>query len=616
MKASYTVKLATILCMVLLTIAVLVAWNSPATGYESSIYRATPSLVWGCLIFSIICGSAIIVHQVYRKDEYSKTWVAGFVIIIASNTVILLMHIIRGYAMWGASSDAGTHLGIIQDLTLTGSYSYGKLFEPLTHVLFTQLSQILDISPITLIKLMPVFFSVMYMVFMYFLAKSILRNRQQVLLAILAATALIFARSISMTPNILADLFFPMTLYLLFRSYRPGTWPWRAMFIIMLLLFPVFHEVPTVALVIFLIAIPATNLFIAKLALNKDKLIDGGFRFNMVSLLILFAGIGIWLGPKLVSTAGTISPEEYLFTPEQLAGPLIPSQLPEDASHLTVLSTSISYASYYGYSVAAQFFKLYGGTLAYILLALSAFPVLWGAVRNRMDYRNLLSLYGPMIIIALLIIALLFSAVHFSPMRFLFFLLIICSIFAGFMLHQIIEWASVYRRKWLARTAICAVAVLLIAVFVNSIFTVYPSPYTLAHSYQTTQSEIGGMDWFLHNKDTAIYSSGWNYHPRRYAAFLLTPEERAGRTDFSDEATYNLPFHLGYDKHSLMGQSYEDDTYVVLRELNRRTYVDVYPRMAELRLLPGDFAKMENDPSVNKLYDNSGMDVWYVRAQG
>lgn len=45
--------------------SILMAYFNPAHGYELSLYKSTPSIVWICLVFSIIGGVSIIyVHCV------------------------------------------------------------------------------------------------------------------------------------------------------------------------------------------------------------------------------------------------------------------------------------------------------------------------------------------------------------------------------------------------------------------------------------------------------------------------------------------------------------------------------------------------------------------------
>ena len=600
---------------VLVAVAAVSAWSSPTTGYESSIYWATPPLVWGCLLFSIVCGLAIIVHQAYRGAERSNLWVIGFILILLSNTVILSLHILRGYAMWNAAGDTGTHLGIIQDIITASHFARSELFYPATHIYLAQLSQVLDISPAALVRWTPVLLAPLYMVFMYFLAKSILPGKRELILATAAAAALALGAFLTFSPFTIANLVFPMTLLFLFRSLRPTAWQWRVLLILMLFAIPVFHELPAVALAIMLLTIPLARILYGKLAGISRGLIHSGFRFSMIALLILLSWSGLWLGPKIIDVAGYVAPEESSVVAGVPGDVTIPSQLPEGSSHLTTLFTSIEYAEYYGYSVVQHFLKLYGDLSVYILLALIAIPILWRRTRKQ-DHASLASLYGPLMVIALLMVALFFTAVYFSPARFLDYIAIICTILTGFTLYKFIQWATSRRGRWPAGIAAFLVGVLLVSVSVNSVFTAYPSPYTLHISFQSTQAEIDGMDWYLHNKDTAIHSSGWYFAPRRYAAFLLSADEREQREDYLGNATHQLPFHLGYDTYPTMGQVYEEDTYVVLTELVRRHYVDVFPKMAELRLLPSDFAKMEDDPNVDKLYDNGELDVWYVHPQG
>ena len=50
------IKVATIIGSVSIATAAILAWKSPATSYESSIYSATPTIVWVFLAIPIICG--------------------------------------------------------------------------------------------------------------------------------------------------------------------------------------------------------------------------------------------------------------------------------------------------------------------------------------------------------------------------------------------------------------------------------------------------------------------------------------------------------------------------------------------------------------------------------
>lgn len=223
-RAHRVIKIATATCFILIAVAVLVAWNSPATGYEASIYTATPLLAWIFLGISTICGIAIVIHQIYTKQhETSKLWVIGILLILFSYIAILSLHIIRGYAFWCATGDPATHLGGVKNIIASG-YITGNNFYPIATIHSTQLSQICNLSPIVFAKWLPVLFALIYVGFMYLLAKSVLPSKTAVILATVASLAPLYGWYLNFTPNGLANLAFPMALFLLVRSFRVGAW--------------------------------------------------------------------------------------------------------------------------------------------------------------------------------------------------------------------------------------------------------------------------------------------------------------------------------------------------------------------------------------------------------
>ena len=93
--------------------ALFVARNSPAVAYETSIYTATPLIVWGVLILNALCGIGIVVHQVYTKRyKESKLWLLGLLLVLLSFITVLSLWIIRGYYLW-SDGDPLLHLQTI-----------------------------------------------------------------------------------------------------------------------------------------------------------------------------------------------------------------------------------------------------------------------------------------------------------------------------------------------------------------------------------------------------------------------------------------------------------------------------------------------------------------------
>ena len=604
MKANRAIKLVAVACFVLLALALLTIRSSPATGYEGSIYTATPPTVWYYLIISIACGIGIVVHQVYYKQENRNLWVIGLGLILLSTTIILSLHILRGYALWACTvCDPGSHLGYIQDVIASG-HTESIIFYPVTHIYLAQLSLLTDTSPILWHKWIPVLFALFYMVFIYFMAKSVLPDKRQVILATIAGTALMCGWYLNLTPNHLSNLLFPLALYLLIRSFTPGTIPWKILFLIMVFLYPAFHPVPVIALLIALwtISLPR-KLF---LSFGKETLgfADSRFRFNAsVSILLLVFTI-TWISSFYIW--GSIIKNIQVLITE--GGPTPFTQL------IALVGPGLEHT----YSVAWQFFLQYTSIIVYIVLALAAFPILLKKRADRGNYSRLLGLYAPLAIIALIIVGCFFFQTMFGPLRFLIYIIMLCTIFTGFTLFELMEWTTA-KGKWLAKITAFLVVILLLAVSINGIVKVYPSRYVLLYNYQTTQTEIDGMDFLLHNKDTEYAISSFSIAAGRFSAFLMTPEERKQDTNipFSpgrEEGKYMIPYHFGYDKYMLVGQSYNEDMYLAINQRDRIRFTEISPELAYEQFYSTDFDRLENDISIDKLYANSGFDMWYVHA--
>jgi hypothetical protein len=214
-----------------------------------------------------------------------------------------------------------------------------------------------------------------------------------------------------------------------------------------------------------------------------------------------------------------------------------------------------------------------------------------------------------------LIIMMLFVLnVGFGPLRLLTYVIVICAIFTGFILYKIIEKIRDINNVHLSKFALALVIILLVGVSMNGMLKLYPSPYLLSTSYQTTQTEVEGMNWLFHNRNLDIKMSGMDAQ-HRFADLLLTPEEkREQKIPWRLPEELRVPYHFGYDNHSSLSASYNEDVYLGRTQRDKSVYVDVFPEMAELRWYPRDFEKLEYDRGVDKLYTSGGMDVWYVHA--
>ena len=593
------IKIIAIVCIISLTFALFVAKNSPATQYEASIYSSTPISLWFFLIISIITGITIIIHQIYNKmHKKNNLWIVGMALIFLSYATSLSLYIIRGYYVWNASGDIATHIGWINKIIID-DHIPNDLFYPLTHIYFAEISQILSTDLMVLVQLIPLFFGLSYILFMYLFAKSILSDKGQIILATVASSTFIHGWYLTTTPNHLSNLYFPFLLFVLIKTFITRKMAWKILLLIMVFSYPPFHPVPTLALIIFLVTLWLPQKIFNLTNKELKSYVNVLVSFNFTLLTILF----VW-GISWISSFGvwqsTIRNVHRLMNE---GGP----------SYVSELADQVTYAQGYGYNVYEQVFKVMGGSLVYIILALICLPIIWKGINSNKKFSNIFLLYGPLSALGIFTLVLFVLNIGFGPLRMVIYIDILTTIFVGFILYEIINKSRNLNRKYMSIFACGLVIIFLVGVSLSGMMKLYPSPYILKTNYQTTQTEMEGMDWLFNHRNLDIDISGISIAPRRFADLLLTPEETiAQNVPYYLTTEQIAPNHFGYDNNIYLSNSYEKDIYLALTERDKTIYVDVYPEIAEFKWFSMDFEKLEYDTSVNKLYTNDGFDLWYV----
>lgn len=599
MKSKRIVKLMASLGFISTVLALLTARNSPATGYESSIYQSTPPLVWVCFIFSIAIGIGLAVYQTSSQGNLDNIWVLGFGLIVFSSIAVLSLHIIRGYALLDAAGDTGAHLGMIRG-TLTNGHASGQNYYPITHIGITQFSLVTGWDYLVLQKWAVPIFGLLGVTFIYYLFKSILTDKRQAVLASLAGVALLDFNSVYFTSNSLANLFLPIPLYFMIKSLTQEMLQWKILLLGGVFLLVPFHPVPALAFFLTALSLWVSEKTLSLSVGNSAQARSTEFRPDLTLWLLLFVWSITWISSFAI-WEGTL---RNLYTLITEGG----------QTQMTSLTNQAWLAASKGYSVALQFFKLYAVTATYIALAILALPLIRKQLAVKRELGRVAGLYGPMTVLSLAVVLLYLTNVPFGALRFLPNIKLMSAAMVGFLLFEFVNWART-QAIWVSKLVPFTVGVFLFMAFLSTMTAVYPSPYTLGINPHTTYAELDGTYWFLYRKKFSVHSAGWYFAPYSFAYFQLTPEEQTQRYDVSIYATRQLPDHFGYNQYSTLGEYYKKDVYVVIREMNRRLYLDTYPQQAEKRLKPGDFDKLGNDKSIDKLYENNGYDVWYVHSQ-
>ena len=599
-------KIALIFLFSLLSVALVITWNTPATGYEASIYQSTPLILWVSLISSVTAGITLIVISIAKNElEQNSLWEIGFLLVFLSYAICLALFIIRGYYMWCMVGDSASHIGLIKE-TLSMGHTSTSLFYPGTHIYLSEIIYIADLDLVFLHKIIPLIFGLLCILFMYAFARALFSKPAEALLAGVISCSLAFGYYLDLTPNGLTNLFLPLALYLVVRYLQQKAWPWAVALSVVILVYPVFHPVPTFFLgVVFLtLWIPPVLSEVIKVLhernirdFNSSKLdlrLVLPFLIWLIWFIFWISSFSVW-DWTILSMYQTICSEQ-------------------EASAMMDLMNQISYAQGYGYNVIEQIIRRLWAPVILFVLSVISLPLLWRNFSHGHHAEYLFTFYGPLGAVTLVMPVLYLFNLAFGPLRLMFYVSMLGTVFAAYLFAYLLT--SERRNSGLQRSSLKTAFVILVIVSLSlsGVFNLYPSPYNLIQSYQATRSEVAGMAYTFEYRDIDVPLSGITIAPGRFAHALLTPEERTIQNLPNHLVSQDqiAPWHFGYDRYVSISSVYNEETDLAITQRDKLIYVDYFPDMAQYRFNDQDFMQLAYDPGINFLYSNGGFDLWKV----
>lgn len=599
-------KTILIFLFLFLSVALIIAWNTPATGYESSIYRSTPLILWVSLITSVIVGVVLVVVSIAKKElDQNFLWKIGLLLVLLCYTICLALFIIRGYYMWEIRGDPATHIGWIKETFNMGHTPAGDIY-PVIHIFLSEIVFLTGLELVVLHKIVPIIFSVLFILYMYVFAKAIFSNASTALLVGIVSCS-IFRTDfyLNLIPNGLSSLLLPLVLFIILKYLYQRRLAWAVLLSILVILYPIFHPVPTIfiGLVFLTLWIPRAVLEIIRyIRERKIPLPDlKCYKFELIlPLLAMFIWSIFWIASFRVWDDTLRSVFQTIFS--------------EDTqSEAMGLLGTISHAQGYGYSVIEIGLKIYGVVM--LLFALSVLAVLLLLRDLRYDRYNkpLLSLLGPFGVLSIVVPVLFLFDLPFNAFRFLHPLMLLMSIFSAYALYTILTYNG--ETLLLRETTFVVVFVIVVisGLFLGGLLNLYPSPYNLGMSYHTTHVEVVGMEHVFDYRDVTTPLTGFSIAPGRFADALLTPEERTvQRLPMYIKGGDSVPWHFGYDTHSSLSLVYGKEADLVITSRDKVFYTDLFPDMAQYRFTNQDFERLKVDPGIDSIYSNGEFDFFKV----
>jgi len=539
-------KLVCSICLLLSTSALVMIARAPSSGYEVSIYTSNLSpLVWVLLITSMGGSIFLLVSQALNKESQENNWwLVPLFTLMFSSLIVLLLPILKGY--YNASHyDSLEHIGHIKDILFTGQFSRWNIY-PALHMVPAALSMLSGLSAETVTNYITIFFSFIYVPFIYLLAKSIFQEHGAIVLVCVLAAIFLMPHDGRVDAYSPAALMFPLALALFFLSWRQKTFNYKLLFVLMLILTPYLHPQATemMMLTLVLICLVQAGYYVARKGEpGREIPLTPIFILAVISFVwyvdtaIFRMGVDVWV--KLVSGEVTLSPiQDTRFLLEK--------------------------GGVQGLGAIGLLFKLYGGEIIYGLLAVvAAFTV----TRNLMyHYKQVTEVNW--LVILFIAFSLLFL-IYWAGMayrigdifaRSIYYIPIVSIVLASLSLY------TVSFRHGYKQLVIPLVICLILVSAVLSIFNNYPSPHVHQPNGQCTHMEIAGANWTLNYNDP---SSGKVTHIgqglRRYA-IAIHGQVWYHHSPVPIDPTYPnppvlIPDHFGYQQYKTIGESVSESVF-------------------------------------------------------
>lgn len=528
------------------TAIVISSYLSPTTSYEASIYSSTPVITIFLIIVNIFLTTIFCLLSIFKYGSTKYVYILPLLNLFQ----LLSLYILRGYYSWNFLGDPPTHIYLSDVITQEGTVHWNDIY-PVLHILASELYQISSIDLFLIIKLLPLFLSLLMPIGIYLLAKFFY-SKEVGYIAFLFSCIPIYGWYIDFTPNHIVNLIFPLILYVIIAN--KNNFGWKIMTLIFLFVMPLFHPVATLALILVLIG--------CRISTHKSSTYS-------YYILLLFTIFILWITYFYVWGA-TIA-EIYQLLVEG------------GETNYSVLVDRAEYAE--GYGVNPYYYGFITQFSSIVFLIPTIFFLGYKAVKGIRVKTNFNSMESSLILVLVAIFIFFILNIGFGPLRLLVYGLI-CSvvIFSGLLFNYINKRGSSSVKMFIV------ILILFLFLSINSFLILYPSPLVLNGSLQTTSMEVSGTHWFLDEQNSGFDISTISVELYRME-YILTPSE----INYHDvmKAPYN--FNL---------EAIQNDTYLLITERDRSIYEDVFPNLSGIRWSTEDFQKINVEDRMNMVYSS------------
>ena len=561
--------------MIFINLSIIMV-TSPAKYYEISIFGAYSSYYIFLLALPISLGLIILVLSSGYKIN-SGCLKFGLLTIILGNSVVLLLPLFRGYALYGLG-DPLVHVGYINDIVKTGMIGESN-FYPLIHILDVMLSFCTDMHPMQVMLVFPTIFNIIYILGLLLIGSQIVDNYLEAPIIVAFGGVLLFTYYGSQfLPTSFSMMLIPLTLYLLIKSNESNDneLSYIIIFIITLFFISIFHPVSILNLIMAFVIFWFFSVVLSKYDIFKQC--ESSYYINFFPILMLTICFITWFS-QFAIFQGTVYVVSNWFL-HQMGSP--PSEV--YGKRLDEVSLPLS-------DLINYLLQGYGHELIYFLLA-SCFItfIVWKiAVKDFYTFKHEIIFSTMFVIFSLSTLLIHFGSLMINnPQRQFLYSLMIATILNGMLFIRLFKKNSIIY-------ILLAVFILIPCCFVG-ISSSYSTVLMGVVNSQVTPADLRGTSWFIDNCNYEI-NTVFSINNELYR-FIYALKGR----DFENRANTIKQFKRAPPMFEI---SSNDSYYLTLSDYAKTKYTVYWPNSPEF---PKEVIDSLNSViQLNKIYNNRGI---------
>ncbi len=580
-----------------IALATAVAYQNPATAYELSTYTQTPLSFW---IGTSLALFISLFTTFFAHDRLQR--MTGIILGGLSMVAIISVRIIRGYYFVG-TGDSLSHLGTTRNLNF-GTMSATEIRYPVVHTLGSIFT---DVTTIEITHSLQIFISVFMISFIIFIpvvVRELTHDPNLVHVGIFSGFLLLPINHVSghvhVHPASQAVMYAPVVVYLFFAACRQPYWRHTALFLLASLMFVLLHPQIAANFVLFFGAVAFTQIGYTKLK-NIDKNVG---EKVMLPVVVVYTFI-FWLWSNRL----------HHFERSISRVLMLPWRESEIAESTTTRSTSLTEV---GGSLFEVFLKLFFVPLIFcIFVGLLLITVVFAYEKISRD--------GPFKSVFLQIsvserLLLLYFSVGFGAVSVLFFvyliggisdqyfrhyafIMVLVTILGAIAIGKAISYLEERISSDFARTAATLGFIMFL---ILTLVVVFPSPYFYQHSGHVSEAQMHGYETVFEYQQDSIAFDNVRSTTSRFGTAIQPGSMERDEYYREGVEVRMIPDHFA--NHSLK-EYYDQQMYIPVTDADRVRDPVLWNGF---RFTHEDFRYLENEPGINKVNSNGGLDLYTI----